>query len=94
MQNYPGAELLLVYDYDFRFGENFYICLTEEAKDWVLNVSFSITIWAIPFNELIKSTCTPLWRNNPGILIINLSGQDVIVEITVGHRKLPQNSLK
>ena len=39
MQNYPGDELLLVYDYDFRFGENFYICLTEEAKDWILNVS-------------------------------------------------------
>ena len=34
---YPGEELLLVYDYDFKFGENFYICLTEEAKDWVLN---------------------------------------------------------
>ena len=38
MQNYPGEEMLLVYDYDFRFGENFYICLTEEAKEWVLNV--------------------------------------------------------
>ena len=39
VQNYPGEAVLLVYDYDFKFGENFYICLTEEAKDWVLNVS-------------------------------------------------------
>ena len=39
LQDYPGEELLLVYDYDFKFGENFYVCLTEEAKDWVLNVS-------------------------------------------------------
>ena len=39
LQDYPGEELLLVYDYDFRYGENFYVCLTEEAKDWVLNVS-------------------------------------------------------
>ena len=45
VQNYPGEEVLLVYDYDFKFGENFYICLTEEAKDWVLNVSLpSFTI--------------------------------------------------
>lgn len=41
VQSYPGDELLLVYDYDFKFGENFYICLTEEAKYWVLNVSIS-----------------------------------------------------
>ena len=27
-----------MYDYDFKYGENFYICLTEEAKDLVLNV--------------------------------------------------------
>ena len=44
VQNYPGDELLLVYDYDFKFGENFYICLTEEAKDWVLNVSI-LFLW-------------------------------------------------
>ena len=38
LQAYPGEEVLLVYDYDFKYGENFYVCLTEEAKDLVLNV--------------------------------------------------------
>ena len=43
-QNYPGEELLLVYDYDFKFGENFYVCLTEEAREWVLNVRDAIVV--------------------------------------------------
>ena len=38
-QDYPGEEILLVYDYDFRYGENFYVCVTEEAKELVLHVS-------------------------------------------------------
>uniref|UniRef100_A0A1X7T7A3 WD repeat-containing protein 63 n=1 Tax=Amphimedon queenslandica TaxID=400682 RepID=A0A1X7T7A3_AMPQE len=37
IQSYDGEELLLVYDYDFRYGENFYLCLTEAAKDLILN---------------------------------------------------------
>ena len=39
LQKYPGEELLLIYDYDFKYGENFYLCITEEAKELVLNVS-------------------------------------------------------
>lgn len=39
LQDYPGEEILLVYDYDFKYGENFYVCITEEAKELVLNVS-------------------------------------------------------
>ncbi|XP_045159985.2 dynein axonemal intermediate chain 3-like isoform X2 [Mercenaria mercenaria] len=35
--NYPGTELLLVYDYDFKYGQNFCIALTEEAKELLLN---------------------------------------------------------
>lgn len=38
LQEYPGEELLLVYDHEYKYGENFYICLTEEAKELVLNV--------------------------------------------------------
>ena len=38
-QDYPGDEILLVYDYDFKYGENFYVCVTEEAKELILNVS-------------------------------------------------------
>ena len=38
-QDYPGEEILLVYDYDFKYGENFYVCVTEEAKELIFNVS-------------------------------------------------------
>ncbi|XP_076440866.1 dynein axonemal intermediate chain 3-like isoform X2 [Babylonia areolata] len=37
IMDYPGDEILIVYDYDFKFGQNFYIALTEEAKDLILN---------------------------------------------------------
>ncbi|KAL5486546.1 hypothetical protein EMCRGX_G019043 [Ephydatia muelleri] len=37
ISDYPGEEVLLVYDYDFMYGENFYVCVTEEAKALVLN---------------------------------------------------------
>ena len=39
MQEYPGDEFLIMYDYNFKFGQNFYIYLTEEAKEKALNVS-------------------------------------------------------
>ncbi len=42
-QAYPGEELLIVYDHDFQYGENFYICITEEAKERILNVIFVYT---------------------------------------------------
>lgn len=38
-QEYPGNELLLVYDKDFKYGLNFYIIGTEEGKENYLNVS-------------------------------------------------------
>jgi WD40 repeat protein len=34
---YPSDELLLVYDYEFKYEQNFYLCVTEEAKELVLN---------------------------------------------------------
>lgn len=37
INNYPGEELLLVYDYEFKYGQNFYLCLTEEAKERILH---------------------------------------------------------
>ena len=41
MQDYPGDELLVVYDPVFKYGQNFYLVLTEEAKERILNVSFT-----------------------------------------------------
>lgn len=39
VQEYEADELLVVYDPPFKYGQNFYICLTEEAKERHLNVS-------------------------------------------------------
>ena len=41
-QKYPGEELLLVYDYEFKYGQNFYLCLTEEAKERILHVRYFV----------------------------------------------------
>jgi hypothetical protein len=37
-KDYVGEEVLLVYDPDFKFGQNFVICMTEEAKSTFLKV--------------------------------------------------------
>uniref|UniRef100_A0A8C2XQK8 WD repeat domain 63 n=1 Tax=Cyclopterus lumpus TaxID=8103 RepID=A0A8C2XQK8_CYCLU len=36
--DYPDAELLLVFDRDFTYGQSFYLVLTPEAKERILNV--------------------------------------------------------
>merc|ERR1739848_340133 len=36
INNYPGDTILVIYDVEFAFGQNFYIALTEEAKNAVL----------------------------------------------------------
>lgn len=42
VQDYPTDEILVVYDYDFKYGQNFYCAITEEAKEKILNVSLSL----------------------------------------------------
>lgn len=42
MQNYPGEELLLIYDYEFKLGQNFVIATNEECKELILHVSIRI----------------------------------------------------
>ncbi|KAM8790421.1 dynein axonemal intermediate chain 3 isoform 1-T1 [Rhynchonycteris naso] len=37
IQEYPGDEILLVYDKDFKYGLNFYVIGTEEGKENYLN---------------------------------------------------------
>ncbi|KAM5320931.1 dynein axonemal intermediate chain 3 [Glossophaga mutica] len=37
IQAYPGDEILLVYDKDFKYGLNFYIIATEEGKELYFN---------------------------------------------------------
>lgn len=36
--DYEGEEILIIYDYEFRYGENFCIALTEEAKEKMLHL--------------------------------------------------------
>eukprot|EP00117_Sycon_ciliatum_P006446 scpid30493/ scgid9981/ WD repeat-containing protein 63 len=40
IQNYPGDEVLIVMDRDYKYGENFVVCLTEEAKEFFLQLPF------------------------------------------------------
>ncbi|KAG8437221.1 hypothetical protein GDO86_008065 [Hymenochirus boettgeri] len=40
---YPGNELLLVFDKDFKYGQNFYFVATEEAKESILHSTESVT---------------------------------------------------
>lgn len=42
IQDYPTDEILVVYDYDFKYGQNFYCAITEEAKEKILNVIKSL----------------------------------------------------
>ncbi|XP_075038119.1 dynein axonemal intermediate chain 3 [Mixophyes fleayi] len=35
--DYPGEDLLLVFDREFRYGQNFYLVITEEAKESILH---------------------------------------------------------
>ena len=44
IQKYPGDELLFVYDYEFKYEQNLYLCVTEEAKELILNVNISDTL--------------------------------------------------
>ncbi|KXJ19255.1 WD repeat-containing protein 63 [Exaiptasia diaphana] len=37
IQDYPAVEVLVVYDPAFKYGQNFYLCITEEAKERHLN---------------------------------------------------------
>ena len=38
-QDYPEEEILIVYDADFKFGQNFFVATTPEAKYKLLHVS-------------------------------------------------------
>jgi hypothetical protein len=56
VQAYTGLEVLLAYDIDFKFGQNYVICLTEAAKTAFLEAS------AFPLTPLGTLLC----RNRSG----------------------------
>ncbi|EDV22170.1 uncharacterized protein TRIADDRAFT_29120 [Trichoplax adhaerens] len=39
IEEYEGEEVLIVYDPDFKYGQNFFLCKTEEAKENFLNAA-------------------------------------------------------
>ncbi|KAM4722968.1 dynein axonemal intermediate chain 3 [Rhinophrynus dorsalis] len=43
IMEYPGDELLLVFDRDFKYGQNFYLVATEDAKETILRPPEAIT---------------------------------------------------
>lgn len=57
IQDYPTDEILVVYDYDFKYGQNFYCAITEEAKEKILNVSFSIATSRLPVKLILLIYC-------------------------------------
>ncbi|KAJ8376399.1 hypothetical protein SKAU_G00069790 [Synaphobranchus kaupii] len=54
--NYPVDELLLVFDRDFTYGQSFYLVLTEEAKERILNPPESVDEQALE-DELDSIIC-------------------------------------
>jgi hypothetical protein len=42
VQEYPADEILVMYDPDFKWGQNFVIATTEEAKEKLLKVKVTM----------------------------------------------------
>lgn len=53
VQDYPTDEILVVYDYDFKYGQNFYCAITEEAKEKILNVSLFTETSPLPVKPIL-----------------------------------------
>ena len=49
-QDYPGEDVLIVYDFDFKHGQNFIVALTEEAKELLLKVRLNQYLYDIDSN--------------------------------------------
>ena len=39
VEDYPEEDILVMYDYDFQFDKNYYLCLHLDLKDIILDVS-------------------------------------------------------
>ncbi|XP_062280826.1 dynein axonemal intermediate chain 3 [Scomber scombrus] len=53
--DYPEDDILLVYDRDFTYGQSFYLVLTPEAKDRILNPPEPETPEVVVLNEVYKT---------------------------------------
>lgn len=57
IQDYPTDEILVVYDYDFKYGQNFYCAITEEAKEKILNVGLYTATSRLPVKLILLIYC-------------------------------------
>ena len=55
IKDYPVDEILVVYDPDFKYGQNFTIALTEEAKEKLLKVKYSMIVHISDRNRELNS---------------------------------------
>lgn len=44
VEEYPEEEILCIYDYDFQFDKNYYVCLDLDLKDKIMNVSLILPL--------------------------------------------------
>ncbi|XP_056270650.1 dynein axonemal intermediate chain 3 [Pseudoliparis swirei] len=75
---YPDAELLLVFDRDFVYGQSFYLALTPEAKERILNSPEPETPEVFE-DEVVKSPEPKPW--------ISLGSEQEIVEEYVSEKR-------
>ncbi|XP_037584244.1 dynein intermediate chain 3, axonemal [Cebus imitator] len=93
VQEYPGNELLLVYDKDFKYGLNFYLIGTEEGKENYLNRQVIPVLPSQHLQLLILDLIYAL-RLSPAaigdLLILRLDLSDDAVHV---HGAAPQTSV-
>jgi len=56
IEEYPEEDVLIIYDYEFQFDKNYYICLSLEMKYFIENVKETILQNGI-LNSLINCIC-------------------------------------
>lgn len=54
IEEYPEDEITIVYDYNFNYDKNFFICLSTEIKHFIENVYFSVYPTPRHVNNIIK----------------------------------------
>ncbi|MGH0124590.1 UNVERIFIED_CONTAM: hypothetical protein FKN15_056796, partial [Acipenser sinensis] len=56
IQNYPGEELLLVFDRNFKYEQSFYLVGTEDTKERILHHRYKISRKSREFGAPVKFT--------------------------------------
>jgi hypothetical protein len=49
LEEYPEEDVLIVYDYDFQYDKNFYVCLNNELREIINNVFICLQLTIIYF---------------------------------------------